>query len=72
MRLLEQGWVEPLVPPALPVPLAAQQILARVLAAGRLGRSEWPGSFSAVAVPLGSTDKLLDEFSRRCSTTGSS
>ncbi len=47
--LLQQGWVEPLRPPAYPVALAAQQLLARVLADGRLGRSEWPGSFGPVA-----------------------
>jgi ATP-dependent helicase Lhr and Lhr-like helicase len=47
--LLRQGWVEPLRPPAYPVALAAQQLLTRVLADGRLGRSEWPGSFGPVA-----------------------
>jgi ATP-dependent Lhr-like helicase len=60
IRLLGEGWVEPLTPPALPVPLAAQQLLARVLAAGRIGRSEWPGSFAPVAAAAGLDDELLN------------
>jgi ATP-dependent Lhr-like helicase len=60
VRLLGEGWVEPLTPPALPVPLAAQQLLARVLAAGRIGRSEWPGSFAPVAAAAGLDDHVLD------------
>jgi ATP-dependent helicase Lhr and Lhr-like helicase len=60
VRLLARGWVEPLRPPALPVPLAAQQLLARVLAEGRIGRSEWPGAFAAVAAAAGLGGALLD------------
>lgn len=48
VRLVDDGWVEPLTAPAQPVNLVAQQLLARVLAAGRVGRSEWPGSFEPV------------------------
>jgi hypothetical protein len=48
IRLVLDGWVEPLVAPAEPVNLVAQQLLARVLAEGRVGRSTWPGSFDAV------------------------
>jgi ATP-dependent helicase Lhr and Lhr-like helicase len=33
ISLLEDGWVEPLVPPVRPVHLVAQQLLARVLRA---------------------------------------
>ena len=48
IRLVLDGWVEPLVAPPEPVNLVAQQLLARVLAEGRVGRSTWPGSFDAV------------------------
>jgi len=48
VRLLRAGWVEPLVASAQPANLVAQQLLARVLADGRLGRSSWPGSFRLV------------------------
>ncbi len=61
VRLAEEGWVEPLVPPAWPVHLAAQQLLARVLAEGRLGRSTWPGSFAAVAARAGLDEGSLHE-----------
>ncbi len=47
-RLRESGWVEPLEPPAWPVHLVAQQLLARVLAAGRLAPSGWPGELAPV------------------------
>jgi ATP-dependent Lhr-like helicase len=46
--LVLDHWVEPLVAPPEPVNLVAQQLLARVLAEGRVGRSTWPGSFDAV------------------------
>jgi ATP-dependent Lhr-like helicase len=48
IRLVLDGWVEPLIAPPEPVNLVAQQLLARVLAEGRVGRSTWPGSFDAV------------------------
>jgi ATP-dependent Lhr-like helicase len=48
VSLVEQGWVEPLQPPPQPVHLVAQQLLATVLAEGRLGRSTWPGVLAAV------------------------
>lgn len=70
VRLVEQGWVEPLRPPALPVPLAAQQLLARVLVHGRLGRSEWPGGFAAVADAAGLTGELLDGVLAHMLATG--
>ena len=47
--LVEDGWVEPLIPPPRPVHLAAQQLLARVLSEGRVGQSAWPGSLLALA-----------------------
>lgn len=53
IRLVLDGWVEPLVAPADPVNLSAQQLLARVLAEGRVGRSEWPGSFDRVRSQAG-------------------
>jgi ATP-dependent Lhr-like helicase len=48
VSLALDGWVEPLVGPAQPVNLVAQQLLARVLAEGRVGRSTWPGEFDAI------------------------
>lgn len=48
IRLALDRWVEPLVAPPQPVNLVAQQLLARVLAEGRVGRSNWPGAFSSV------------------------
>jgi len=48
IRLVLDGWVEPLAAPSEPVNLIAQQLLARVLAEGRVGRSTWPGSFDRV------------------------
>ena len=48
IRLVLDGWVEPLIAPPEPVNLVAQQLLARVLAEGRVGRSAWPGPFGAV------------------------
>lgn len=48
VRLVRVGWVEPIVPPAYPIHLAAQQLLARVLSEGRVGRSSWPGDFARV------------------------
>jgi len=50
IRLGLDHWVEPLVAPPEPMNLVAQQLLARVLAEGRLGRSTWPGPFDAVRV----------------------
>lgn len=47
-RLIRAGWVEPLEAPAWPIHLAAQQLMARILAAGRIGPSTWPGEFRAV------------------------
>lgn len=69
VRLLGDGWVEPLRPPALPAPLAAQQLLARVLGEGRLGRSAWPGGFTAVSeragLGAGVTGEVLDHMLAR-------
>lgn len=48
VSLIEVGWVEPLVPPPRPAHLVAQQLLARVLSGGRVGRSAWSGSLLAV------------------------
>lgn len=48
VRLVRQGWVEPITPPPYPVHLVAQQLLARLLSEGRVGRSSWPGDFSRV------------------------
>jgi len=60
VRLLREGWVEPLVAPAQPVNLVAQQMLARVLAEGRAGRGSWPGSFDRVGVVAGLSPDLYD------------
>jgi ATP-dependent Lhr-like helicase len=53
VRLIGDGWVEPLRPPAFPVHLAAQQLLARVLSEGRVGRGAWPADFAAVSAAAG-------------------
>jgi ATP-dependent Lhr-like helicase len=49
IALIADGWVEPLVPPPAPIHLAAQQLLARVLSEGRVGRSTWPGALAVIA-----------------------
>jgi ATP-dependent Lhr-like helicase len=48
IKLVRDGWVEPLAAAHEPVNLVAQQLLARVLSEGRVGRSTWPGSFDRV------------------------
>lgn len=48
-RLVGEGWVEPVIGPPKPLHLAVQQLLARVLADGRMGDSSWPGAFAEVA-----------------------
>jgi ATP-dependent Lhr-like helicase len=53
LDLAAERWVEPLEPPAWPAHLAAQQLLARVLADGRVGSSTWPGAFGPVAARAG-------------------
>jgi ATP-dependent Lhr-like helicase len=58
-RLLHNGWVEPVVGPPLPLHLAAQQLLARVLSDGRVPDSTWPGPLSAVAQIAGLDHELL-------------
>jgi ATP-dependent Lhr-like helicase len=60
VRLLREGWVEDLRAPAFPVHLAAQQLLARVLSARRIGRSDWPGVFEPVAAAAGLDGDVLD------------
>jgi ATP-dependent Lhr-like helicase len=68
-RLVECGWVETLVGPPRPVQLAAQQLLARVLTEGRLGRSAWPGPFRAIADVSGldsaSLESVVEHMVRR-------
>lgn len=53
VRLLGDGWIEPLVAPPQPANLVAQQLLARVLADRRVGRSAWPGSFDRIRAQAG-------------------
>ena len=53
IRLVLDGWVEPLHAPEAPVNLFGQQLLARVLAEGRVGRSAWPGSLDRVRTQAG-------------------
>jgi ATP-dependent Lhr-like helicase len=48
-ELIGRGWVEPVVGPAYPLHLAAQQVLARCLSDGRVGDSQWPGPLMDVA-----------------------
>jgi ATP-dependent Lhr-like helicase len=60
--LIKDGWVEPLRPPPRPAHLAAQQLLARVLTEGRIGRSTWPGSLQAVTAIAELDDTVLREI----------
>lgn len=53
VQLIKNGWVEELEAPASPVLVVAQQLLARVLTEGRVGRSDWPGSFGPLAQQTG-------------------
>jgi ATP-dependent helicase Lhr and Lhr-like helicase len=53
IRLALDGWIEPLQAPAEPVNLFGQQLLARVLAEGRVGRSSWPGALERVRAQTG-------------------
>ncbi|WP_354699048.1 DNA helicase [Paraconexibacter sp. AEG42_29] len=48
-ELIHQGWVEPVVGPPRPLHLVVQQLLARVLADGRVGDTAWPGELTDVA-----------------------
>lgn len=69
-RLVDQGWVEPVVGPAYPVHLVVQQLLARVLAAGRLGDSAWPGPLAPVAALSGIGASALDDVRQEMERTG--
>jgi ATP-dependent Lhr-like helicase len=53
IRLALNGWIEPLQAPAAPVNLFGQQLLARVLSEGRVGRSSWPGALERVRAQAG-------------------
>jgi ATP-dependent helicase Lhr and Lhr-like helicase len=68
-RLVGNGWVEPLEAPPEPANLVAQQLLARVLADGRVGRSAWPGTFERVrrqaAVDAILPDEVLEHMVAR-------
>lgn len=69
-RLLREGWVEPLEGPAWPAHLVAQQLLARVLAAGRLGPSEWPGELAPVLELAGLNAGAVSAVVAHCLTQG--
>jgi len=64
VELTHAGWVEPLLAPPRPIHLAAQQLLARVLTAGRLGQSDWPGPFEPVAAASGLGEDALRALAR--------
>ena len=53
LHLWEQGWVEPVVPPATPYHLAAQQLLASCLQHGHVSRGD---PFADVAATLACAD----------------
>jgi ATP-dependent Lhr-like helicase len=48
LQLWSEGFVEPVVPPALPRHLLGQQLLALSLQKGRVGRSTWAESLSGL------------------------
>lgn len=62
IRLVLDGWVELLVAPHEPVNLVAQQLLARILAEGRVGRSDWPGPLGPVGAQAGLGEGLPVEI----------
>lgn len=68
-ELIERGWVEPVVGPAYPLHLAAQQVLARCLSDGRVGDSQWPGPLVDVAelaeMPITALAAVREEMERR-------
>jgi ATP-dependent Lhr-like helicase len=69
IRLGLDDCVEPLAAPAWPVNLIAQQLLARVLAEARVGRSAWPGSLDRIralaALPLDVPVAVLEHMLAR-------
>jgi ATP-dependent Lhr-like helicase len=69
VSLARGGWVEPLRAPDHPINLLAQQLLARVLAEGRVGRSDWPGPLGRVvtlaALDRGAPESVLDSMISR-------
>jgi len=65
-RLRSSGWVEALESPAWPAHLVAQQLLARVLAAGRLGPSAWPGELGPVLREAGLDEQTVVAIVAHC------
>lgn len=64
--LWEQGFVEPIVPPALPYPVLAQQVLALCLQQGEKGRNTWheylPAFLDSASIGPACRASLVDEM----------
>ncbi|MGI8659915.1 MAG: DEAD/DEAH box helicase [Thermoleophilaceae bacterium] len=60
-QLIDEEWVEPVVGPPYPLHLVAQQLLARVLADGRIGDTSWPGPLGPIAALAGISDGDLSD-----------
>jgi ATP-dependent helicase Lhr and Lhr-like helicase len=54
-----QGWVEPVVPPASPRHIVAQQLLALALQTGRLGIRTWPEWWGGLGPMAADGDRVL-------------
>lgn len=67
--LWERGFVEPIVPPARPYPVLAQQVIALCLQSGNKGRNTWHEHLPAFldSASIGSDDRtrLVDEMIAR-------
>jgi len=67
--LWERGFVEPIVPPALPYPVLAQQVMALCLQAGERGRLTWhehlPAFLASARLEESDRHALVDEMIAR-------
>ena len=67
--LWERGFVEPIVPPALPYPVLAQQVMALCLQAGERGRLTWhehlPAFLASARLEASNRHALVDEMIAR-------
>jgi ATP-dependent Lhr-like helicase len=65
LALWGSGFVEPIVPPALPYHVFAQQLMALALQTGGLGRQDWRvwlGGLPCFAAMGGATDAIVDHM----------
>ena len=62
LRLWEQGYVEPVVPPSFPVHVLAQQLMALALAGRGITRTDWPEWLAKVPAltEMNAAQQLID------------